>query len=128
MVSAVLTTLAYLVIVFPLAVVWHMKLFEPRYRAWGYFEGEPKVAVGFLSILIQGVVIAVLFPLFWSEGPVIARAVSFGLLIGVFHWTTHVLAAVAKGTITDAKGFVVFETIYLFIQFGLLAVALSVIH
>ena len=57
-----LGTAAYTVVTFPLAVVWHVGLFERQYRAFGYFEEEPSFALGLLTILIQGAVLSVLYP------------------------------------------------------------------
>ena len=55
-------TLAYTLITFTLAVVWHILLFEEKYKAFGYFQGEPSFLLGFVTILIQGVVLSFLYP------------------------------------------------------------------
>ena len=39
--ATVLGTLAYTLITFPLAVIWHVVLFKEKYYAFGYFDGEP---------------------------------------------------------------------------------------
>lgn len=37
--SVALGTTAYTLVTFPLAVAWHVILFEEKYKAFGYFEG-----------------------------------------------------------------------------------------
>lgn len=114
-----LGTIAYTIGTFSLAIFWHVLLFEARYRTFGYFEGEPSFAIGFLTILIQGVVLSALFPMVKLSGNGVARGIKFALVIGVFFWTSHVLAFVAKQTINDVGLFIAMETVYLVLQFGL---------
>ena len=66
-----LGTAAYTAVTFPLAVVWHVALFEERYAAFGYFEGEPSFLLGLLTILIQGAILSWLYPRvrFSGSGP-----------------------------------------------------------
>ncbi len=46
-------TIGYLLIVFPLAYVWHLVLFKETYEKLGYFSREePIIPFGFISILI----------------------------------------------------------------------------
>ena len=59
-----LGTLAYTLVTFPLAVIWHVVLFEEKYRSFNYFDGEPSFTLGFLTILIQGFILSFLFPYF----------------------------------------------------------------
>jgi len=40
--SILVTAVAYIVVTFPLAIIWHLVLFKKRYTEFGYFEGEPK--------------------------------------------------------------------------------------
>jgi hypothetical protein len=123
-----LGTIAYTVGTFLLAVIWHVLLFETRYRTFGYFEGEPNFALGFLTILIQGVVLSALFPLVRLAGSGVVRGIRFAALIGVFFWTSHVLAFVAKQTMQDVGLFITMETIYLALQFGLFGILIGTIY
>ena len=66
----ILGTLAYTLVTFPLAVVWHVVLFEEMYRTFGYFDGEPSFVLGFLTILIQGFMLSLLYPYFNLPGQV----------------------------------------------------------
>ncbi|MEJ2128456.1 MAG: hypothetical protein P8X81_06380 [Woeseiaceae bacterium] len=123
-----LGTAAYTVGTFVLAVIWHIALFEDRYRAFGYIEDEPNFLLGFTTILIQGFVLSVLFPMFRVAGSGIARGLRFALLIGVFFWTSHVLAFVAKQSVHHVGLFIAMETVYLALQFGLFGLLIGLIH
>ena len=123
-----LGTLAYTLSTFALAVVWHIVLFEDRYRAFGYIEDEPNFVVGFVTILMQGAVLSSLFPLFKLEGSDVGRGLKFSLWIGVFFWTSHVLAFVAKQNVQNVTEFVAMETFYLVLQFGLFGLLIGLIY
>ena len=128
MIRIVLSTVSYCAIVFPLALLWHIGLFSERYQAFGYFDGEPDIALGLATIVIQGVVLALLHPMIDIGSSGLPKAMRFCALMGGFLWTTHVLAFVAKQQITDPLPFVLMETGYLVLQFGLFAGALTLIY
>jgi hypothetical protein len=123
-----LSTVAYTVTTFLLAIVWHIVLFEPLYKGFGYFQGEPDFSLGLLTIVIQGFVLSLLFPLVRLSGSALIRGLKFSLIVGVFFWTSHVLAFVAKQSVPDALSFVIIESVYLALQFGLFGILLGVIY
>ena len=123
----ILAAAAYPVIVFPLALVWHLGLFNDRYVSFGYFDGAPNIAVGLATMVIQGAVLAVLYPLFRLNGAGIKRPIKFAGLMGTFFWTSHVLAMIAKQNVPQAGAFILMESVYLCLQFGLFALALGFI-
>lgn len=128
MTQILLASFAYVIIVFPLAIIWHMVLFRPKYDAFGYFEGDPNIPLGLLTIVLQGVMLALLFPYFHTGSAGFIRALQFVGLTGGFFWTSHVLAWIAKQNVPKVKSFFVLETIYLIFQFGLFGVALGLIY
>ena len=128
MIKILQSSAAYVVIVFPLAVGWHLGLYKEKYEAFGYFEGEPKVLLGLATIVIQGVVLAWIYPMFRSGKAGFSRAFQFAGLMGLFLWTTHVLAFVAKNTTPDPTGFFIMETGYLIMQFASFGLALGLIY
>ena len=128
MTKILLSAASYIVIVFPLAVGWHIGLFKEQYQNFGYFGGEPNVPLGFATVVIQGLVLAFVYPLFQPGSTGFVRAFLFAGLMGLFFWTSHVLALVAKQNVPSAGGFIVMETCYLIVQFGLFAVTLGLIY
>ena len=99
-----LRLVVYPAIVFPLAVLWHVVLFEQLYLDLGYFNREPSFLLGFLSILIQGIVLAYVYPLFYRGGSPLMSGLFFGMVTGVFLWTSHVLAYAAKHALGHGSG------------------------
>ncbi|MCB1646903.1 MAG: hypothetical protein KDI36_15695 [Pseudomonadales bacterium] len=120
-------TLAYTLVAFPLAVVWHVLFFEETYRVFGYFQGEPSFSLGLATILIQGAVLSSLYPFvnFSGKGPV--RGLKYALLIGLFFWTSHVLAFVAKQIVQNPLAFIAMESFYLLLQFGIYGILIGFI-
>lgn len=121
-------TIAYTIGTFALAVVWHVVLFESSYVAFGYFGGEPSFALGFLSILIQGFMLSLLYQYFPFRSDGLKGSMKFVFLIGIFFWTSHVLAFLAKRDISMPWKFLGMETFYLVLQFGLFGILLNLIY
>lgn len=128
MTKILLASAGYVLIVFPLALAWHLALFKEKYQAFGYFVGEPNIPVGLATIIIQGIALALIYPLFHTGSAGFARAFQFAGLMGLFFWTSHVLALVAKQNVPNATGFIAMETGYLIAQFGLFALLLGLIY
>ncbi len=113
-------TIGYLLIVFPLAYTWHLVLFKNQYETLGYFSrGEPIIAFGFASILLQGILLSIVYPLICPVRSFARGVLTFMALMGVYHWSMHVLAETAKHPIEPLPLWFGLETAYLTIQFGL---------
>ena len=124
----ILGAAGYTACTFALAVGWHMLLFQERYEAFGYFEGEPDFLLGLLTIVLQGVLLSALFPMLKAEGTTFRRGIRFALITGAFFWTSHVLAFVAKQEVPGVAAFVGMETVYLLLQFGLFGLIIGFVH
>ncbi|MCA9257568.1 MAG: hypothetical protein KDA61_00150 [Planctomycetales bacterium] len=110
----------YLLIVFPLAYTWHLVAFEATYRELGYFaREEPIIAFGFGAIAMQGLLLSFIYPHLRREKTPLQGAATFALVMGTYHWTTHVLAEAAKHPISPLTTWFVLETAFLAIQFTL---------
>lgn len=123
-----LGTAAYTVVTFPIAVLWHVGLFTSLYQSFGYFEGEASFVVGLLAILMQGAILSGLYPLVRLSGHAMARGLKYSAIIGIFFWTSHVVAFVAKQTVTNAPLFIAMETGYLAVQFGVFGMLIGLIY
>jgi len=123
-----LGTLAYTLSTFTLAVVWHIVLFEDKYLTFGYFEGDPSFLLGLTSIVIQGAILSFLFPHVKFVGSAIKRGLLFSGVIGVFFWTSHVLAFVAKQQVAGLAIFMMMESFYLALQFCMYGLLIGIIY
>ena len=124
-----LCTIANPVIVFPLAIVWHLVLFKDRYDQLGYIaREEPIFAFGFLSMLIQGFLLAYILPFFLNQYSAKKGLIICFSVMWLYSWTFHVLAAAAKQPLEPLSTWFIIETAYLLIHFGLVGLAFGWIH
>ena len=122
-----LGTLAYIVITFPLAALWHMKIFRTKYMAWQYFGEDVKIILGLASMLVQGVVLSYGYSVLNVDHSSLLFGICYSLVMGLFLWSVHVLATMGKSSKVRHFEFFAMETIYLAIQFLIYGVAISYI-
>ena len=127
--SFVSAVIGYVVISFVIAILWHLVLFESIYDQIGYIaRKEPSFFLGFLSMIVQGSVLAYLYPIFSRGESTTGRGVRFGLMMGIFFWSCHVLAAAAKRDLSPLPTFMMLESVFLFIQFTLAGLVLGLAY
>ncbi len=124
----VLGVLAYALVTFPLAIIWHLVIFKEQYLSFSYIEGEPNFLLGLVTIIIQGFILSFLYPFVAFHGKGIVRGLKYSLLIGLFFWTSHVLAFVAKQDISNTMLFIIMESFYLLLQFGIFGILIGLIY
>jgi hypothetical protein len=112
----------------PYAYFWHMVWLKRNYEQWQYFGGDASPPLGFLSMVIQGVVLSYAYSLLPIEHNSYVSSFLFVSIMGVFFWSTHVVAAMAKHSATRTQGYLFTETIYLFGQFALFGVLLKLVY
>lgn len=121
---------AYLVITFVLGFVWHLKLFKDLYKRLAIYSriDDPIVPLGFLAMLIQGALLAYLYPLITAGNNPALDGVKFGLLMGLFIASSAVIAEAAKQRVTSLATRLMIESIYYAIQFSLSGLAIGLIY
>ena len=128
MTKIVYGALAYLLITFPWAVLWHLVLLKDFYIEMGYVSKEPIIALGFASILIQGLLLSYIYPRAFTQTGLMANALKFSGLAFIYLWTSHVLSFAAKGHLTSLPLFIGIESLYLALQFLFFGLALGRIY
>lgn len=124
-----LGTVCYAAVTFPLAFLWHLVFFKGTYEQLGYFSREePIIAFGFVSILVQGCILSLIYPFLCRDKSFIGGAITIALVMGIYHWTMHVLAEAAKHAIEPLTLWFSLETTYLAIQFGLAGLLLAFVY
>jgi lipid-A-disaccharide synthase-like uncharacterized protein len=121
---------AYLIISFALGYVWHLVLFKDLYARLAIFSrlDDPIVPLGFISIVVQGAILAYLYPFIAKQDSVMIEGLRFGLLMGVFIASSAVFAEAAKQRVTSLPTWLIVESIYYFIQFCLCGIAIATVH
>lgn len=115
--------LAYVVISFILGAVWHIFLFKDYYKKLAIYSNieNPKFIFGFSSMLLQGIVLAYVYPKIDSS-----LLFGFGLFLTLTSFT--VFAEAGKQKTTSLSGFVTIQTVFAAIQAILVTLAFQLIR
>ncbi|MCC9602305.1 hypothetical protein LOC67_17255 [Stieleria sp. JC731] len=113
---------------FPLAVVWHVVLFGDTYESLGYFGGEPLFLLGLTAIVTQGILLSIGYAFVFHGKYTTGNAFGFAAFVGLFFWTSHVLAAAAKNQFTSITQFILLESIYMVLQFAIFGCVISLLY
>lgn len=116
--KSALAVLVYAVPSMLLAVPWHLLWFKQDYHHFGiYTRADPIIPLGLTTMLIQGVVLALIYPRWYRGGNPGVEGVRFGLLAGLFLYSISTLATIAKVEVNDPWRFVILSGIFHAIQF-----------
>lgn len=124
-----LATISYVVLSMAIAFPWHLIWFHDLYLKIGAVtRPEPIIPLGMLSMLIQGVVIAYIYPFWYRGGNPIVQGVKFSLIVGLLVYTVMGFATAAKMNIEPVSTFLIYHTIFQFLQFTITGAALGLIY
>ena len=124
-----LATLSYVILSMAVAFPWHMIWFHDLYQQMGAVtRAEPIIPLGMLSMLIQGVVIAYLYPFWYRGGNPIVQGIKFSFIVGLLIYTVMGFATAAKMNINPVFTFLIYHTIFQSIQFTVTGAALGLIY
>ena len=124
-----LATLSYFVLTMLMAYPWHMIWFHDVYQAIGAVQRpQPIMILGMSAVLIQGLVIAYLYPYFYKGGQPVIQGIKFSWLMGLMVYTVMVFATAAKFNIEPVATFLIYGTAFSFLQFTVTGVALGLIY
>ncbi len=123
------STLSYFVLTMALAYPWHLIWFHDIYKEIGAVQREePIMILGISSIIIQGLVIAYLYPFYYKSGNPVLHGIKFSLLIGLMVYTVMVFANAAKFLIEPISIFLLYGTAFSLLQFSVTGAALGLIY
>ena len=126
--KSITAILAYTIITFAIAAPWHFIWFKELIHNLGiYNKPEPVIALGILSMLIQGSVMAYLYPLFYRGGSPAVEGIKFGLIMGVFLFSVSTLANAAKIEVNPISTFIMIQIAFHSIQFVLTGAVIGLI-
>lgn len=124
-----LAALGYVVCTFLIAAPWHLVLFKPLYDELAIFtRKEPLIPLGLASMLMQGLVLSYLYPLFSQGKHSIKTGATFGVLMGILLASSAVFAEAGKQNVTSLPIWLLFETAYYLIQFSIVGVVIALIY
>lgn len=124
----VLAALAYVFISFALAAPWHLVWFKKLYDDLGmYNRAEPIIALGVGSMVVQGLVMALLYPRQYQGGHPIVEGLRFGLLMGLFLFSISTMANAAKIRVAPMSVFFGVQALFHALQFAATGAAIGLI-
>lgn len=121
--------LAYIIVTFALAASWHLVLFKGVYDHLGIFNRrEPLIALGVLSMVVQAVVLAYVYPFFYRGGGAVREGLRFGAVMGAFIASSAVLATAGKHEVSSLGTWLVLESAFYAIQFAIVGPLIAGIY
>ena len=125
----IFATLVYVVITMAIALPWHLVIFKDLYASLGIYNREPPIIpLGLASMIIQGMVLAYFYPLFYKGGNPIWQGIKFGLIMGVFLFSVSTLANAAKIQVTSMSIWILIQTAFHSIQFILTGAGIGLVY
>jgi hypothetical protein len=110
---------AYIIPTFPIAFVWHLVLFEQKYRALGIYRDDPIIPFGLASMMVQAVIFSWIYPRLFTgdRGSFRRDGLLYGLGAGLLSWSFTTLAVAAKHPMASITDYVILETAFTVLQF-----------
>jgi len=106
----------------------HFALNAEHYAALAHLRKDPIIPMGVLSMLIQGSVLAYLYPRLRDAGRSMGHAVVFAWLMGAFLLSYIALGEAGKYSVPSVASWLVVEVSAGFVQFTLFGILLGLIH
>jgi hypothetical protein len=118
-----LAVAAYVLPTFPLGYFWHLTTFKAQYDALGLYREDVIIPMGLSSMLLQGVIFALVYPRLFSTGHLDWQksAVKFFLLFGFLAWSFLVLPVAAKYNMTSVPRFFLLESAFTALQYAIVS-------
>lgn len=114
----VLATLGFALVSMIIAVPWHFIFFKDLYHNLGiYNRVDPIVPLGFLTMVIQGGVIAYLYSRFYRGNSSYQQAMQFSFLMGLFLYSVSTLANAAKIEVSPLSTWLMLQGAFHLLQF-----------
>ena len=121
---------AFFILSFLIAFVWHLILFHEVYldlNVYTNFE-NPIIGLGILAVVLEGLVMAYLYPRYYNGGSPIVEGLKFSYLMGIFLLSVSVVAHAAKNTIDSYLIWFILEPVFHFVQFTIVGIAIGLIY
>jgi len=124
-----LAVLAYVFCTFLIAAPWHLVLFKSLYDELAIFtRKEPLIPLGLASMLMQGLVLSYLYPLFARGTHSMKTGAAFGVLMGVLLASSAVFAEAGKQNVTSLSTWLALESVYYLLQFTIVGAVMGMIY
>lgn len=125
-----LSVLAYVLPSFPLGYVWHLVAFEDAYARLDLYRDEVIIPFGLASMLVQGLILAWMYPRLFStrREDWLASTVGFVGVFAPLAWSWTTLPVAAKYQMSSVGSFMLLETGFTILQFAITAPLIALAH
>ena len=124
----VLAVLAFVLATFAVQATSHFAINTEHYAAIPLMRKNTIMELGFLTMLLQGAVLAYFYPIFYRSGSPILRGLKYGLLMGLFLGSYIALTEPAKFAAPSIGEWIAVEGLASLIQFSMYGVLVGLIH
>lgn len=123
-----LIIIAYVLTTFAVQGTSHFVVNAGHYAAMTIMRPEPVVAMGIASMLVQGLIFALLFPVFRRDASPVKSALLFSWAVGGFLASYIVLGEAGKYAIPSIPSWIAVELSAAFAQFTIFGALLGLLH
>ncbi|HEX9579529.1 MAG TPA: hypothetical protein VF970_00350 [Gemmatimonadales bacterium] len=123
-----LTVLAYVVTTFAVQGGSHFAVNADHYAAISIMRPEPIIPMGLVSMAVQGLLFALLFPSFNRQGSTARNALVFSWALGAFLASYIALAEAGKYAVPSISSWVAVEASVALVQYTVFGILLGLVH
>lgn len=127
-VTVALTVLAYVVTTFAVQGGSHFLVNADHYAGISIMRAQPVIAMGLGSMVIQGLIFALLFPMFNQGTSSVRRGILFSWALGGFLASYIVLGEAGKYAIPSIPSWIAVEASAGFVQYTAFGALLGLLH
>ena len=124
-----LAVIAFVIVGFAIAAIWHFVLFGQVYSNLKIYSIEPIIALGFISFILEGLAFVFIFQLFRRGKKPLLEGLVFGLVVyGIIMGGVGVLAEGAKHYTTSLSTWLIVEGAFYLITGALIGSIVGLIY
>lgn len=119
-------TLLFIVVSFAAQSISHFAINADHYSTISFMRAEPIFILGFLTMIMQGIVVSYLFLIYSKNDFTWTKGLAYGLIMSAFFVSYPALVEPAKYQVPSIGSWILVEATVGVIQFSLIGILLSV--
>lgn len=119
-------TLVFIVVSFAAQSISHFAINADHYSTISFMRAEPIFVLGFLTMIMQGIVVSYLFLIYSKNEFTWTKGLAYGLILSAFFVSYPAFVEPAKYKVPSISSWILVEATVGVIQFGLIGILLSV--
>ena len=124
----ILAALAYIIPTFPLGFFWHLTVFADYYKSLAVYREDIVIPLGVTSMVIQGIIWALIYERMFAGEPVVRGAVKFAGLAAPLAWSFMVVAVSAKHHMSSVSGYLLIESAFVALHYSVVSPLIAAVY